>query len=50
MSVHYDSDRRRFVVRWREENRQRSKQEAVDFDASVGGAGRAPVDPSVQPP
>jgi hypothetical protein len=48
MSVHYDSDRRRFAVRWREEGRQRSKrteQEAVDFDARVGGAGRPRVDP-----
>jgi hypothetical protein len=50
MSVHYEADRRRFVVRWREDGRQRSKrfrheQEAVDFDASVGGA-----EPAIDPP
>ena len=38
MSVHYDPDRARFVVRWRESGRQRSKrfrseEEAVAFDA-----------------
>lgn len=42
MSVHYEADRRRFVVRWREDGRQRSKrfrteQEAVDFDVTIGG-------------
>jgi len=41
MSVHYEADRRRFVVRWREDGRQRSKrfrteQEAVEFDAGIG--------------
>jgi hypothetical protein len=42
MSVHYETDRRRFVVRWREDGRQRSKRfrtepEAVEFDAGLGG-------------
>ena len=46
MSVHYEADRRRFVVRWREDGRQRSKrfrteQAAVDFD--VTSAGRCPT-------
>jgi hypothetical protein len=41
MSVHYEVDRRRFVVRWREDGRQRSKRsrtehEAVEFDAGIG--------------
>ena len=33
MSVHYDPNRKRFVVRWREAGRQRSKRFRVEEDA-----------------
>ena len=51
MSVHYEADRHRFVVRWREDGRQRSKrfrrrQEAVAFDAASAG----PTPQATQPP
>ena len=45
MSAHYHPDRKRFVVRWREAGRQRSKrfrleEEAVAFDAESRGRTR----------
>jgi hypothetical protein len=45
MSVHYDPDRKRFVVRWREAGRQRSKrfrleEDALAFDAASHGRTR----------
>ncbi|MGH2969901.1 MAG: hypothetical protein ACRDK0_12675, partial [Solirubrobacteraceae bacterium] len=47
MSVHYDPDRHRFVVLWREDGRQRSKRfvledEAVAVDASMRAAVHVP--------
>jgi hypothetical protein len=46
MSVHYEPDRRRYVVRWREDGRQRARRfategEAESFDAEVNPHGRA---------
>lgn len=57
MSVNYDPDRRRFVVRWREDGRNRtrrfeSEHEAADFDATLtrSPVGRTPTPPEAAAP
>ena len=42
MSVHYDDGRQRWVVRWREDGRQRTRrfktvEEAESFDEAIRG-------------
>jgi integrase len=50
MSVHYDPDRNRFVVRWREDGRQRSRRFATEADAlAFDEARRAPRSANAPP-
>src|SRR3954470_21235541 len=50
MSVHYEASRDRYVVRWREDGRQRSRRfgsrdEAEAFEAARSRLGASPVRP-----
>lgn len=55
MSVHYESDRNRFVVRWRENGKQRSRRfasetAAIAFDQERRASSQPPATTSQSPP